>query len=294
MSRIAGYSQGEIFTPPSERGTVFFPGLDGGAEWGGSSFDERTGKLYINANRVPWIITNLRKTGNISTLGKGALTYQEQCMSCHGKALEGAGNYPSLQELRTRMEPSGVVAMIKNGKGMMPSFGFLGDDQVNAVTDYVLNYDELNTSAAADEQVFRGYSIAGYDKLQTLEGLPAINPPWGTLSAIDIPKGTVEWSIPLGKHPALDSLAWNTGSENYGGPVATAGGVLFIASTPDKMFRAFRMSDGKMLWEYELPGAAFATPSVYQVKDKEYVVIACGGGKLGTPSEDVYMAFTVR
>ena len=84
-----------------------------------------------------------------------------------------------------------------------------------------------------------------------------------------------------------------TGTENYGGPVITAGGLLFIAATKDAKFRAFNKSTGKLLWETKLPNAGFATPAVYEANGKQYIVIACGGGKLKAESGDSYVAFAL-
>ncbi|MCA6074797.1 c-type cytochrome [Fulvivirga sedimenti] len=287
------YNSGHLFTPPSEEGTVFFPGLDGGAEWGGSSFDAESSMLFINANEVPWIITNIRKSGNVESLTKGQVIYQEHCLSCHGPALEGAGNYPGLIGLKNKADDRTVRELLRVGRGMMPALSFLTDEQVDAVTDYVLNYREGITELPSDSSFFRGYSIRGYEKLTTPEGLPAISPPWGTLNAIDLVSGKIRWKVPIGKYPGLETGGILTGTENYGGPVATKGGVLFIAATPDQMFRVYRKRDGALLFESKLPAAGFATPSVYEINGKQFVVIACGGGKLGSPSGDYYVAFAL-
>ena len=84
-----------------------------------------------------------------------------------------------------------------------------------------------------------------------------------------------------------------TGTENYGGAVVTKGGVLFIAAARDGKLRAFNKYSGKLLWEYDLPAPSFATPSVNEVNGKQYIVIACGGGKLKTTSSDAYVAFAL-
>jgi quinoprotein glucose dehydrogenase len=137
------------------------------------------------------------------------------------------------------------------------------------------------------------YSITGYNKFLTKEGYPAIKPPWGTLNAINLNTGDIEWKITLGEYPEFKQKGIVTGTENYGGPIVTANGLLFIAATRDGKFRVFNKRDGKLLWETNLPAAGFATPSLYSVRGKEYIVIACGGGKLGTPSGDSYVAFAL-
>jgi quinoprotein glucose dehydrogenase len=136
--------------------------------------------------------------------------------------------------------------------------------------------------------------MTGYNKFLDKNGYPAITPPWGQLSAINLNTGEYAWKITLGEFKELTAKGIPpTGCENYGGPVITAGGVLFIAATKDGMFRAFDKKTGKLLWETKLPAAGFATPSTYQANGKQYVVIACGGTKLGTPKGDSYVAFAL-
>ena len=292
MSRIKSYNKGNVFTPPSEEGTIFFPGLDGGAEWGGSSWDEDEQVLYINANEVPWVITNIKKTGDPEKLTMGERIYEQHCSSCHGPDLKGAGNYPGFDQLSAKMDEVGILRLLQTGKGMMPAFTFLEQEEQSAVADYILNYKPGST-AEMDTSGFRGYAITGYNKLQTMEGLPAIDPPWGSLNAVSLKTGKVLWKKPLGYHPLAGNGEMITGTENYGGPVATSGGLVFIGASQDGMFRAFRASDGEILFEEALPAPAFATPSVYSVHGRQYIVIACGGGKLGTESGDYYVAFSL-
>ena len=138
------------------------------------------------------------------------------------------------------------------------------------------------------------YKISGYTKFLDSKGLSGISPPWGTLNAIDLNTGEYRWKIPLGEEPELAAKGiHNTGVENYGGPVVTAGGLLFIGATKDGKFRAFDKQTGKLLWETTLPAAGFATPATYQVGNKQYVVIACGGGKLGQKKGNQYVAFSL-
>ena len=136
--------------------------------------------------------------------------------------------------------------------------------------------------------------MTGYYKFLSPEDYPAIGPPWGSLTAIDLNTGEHKWKTTLGEYPGLKAKGIPpTGTENYGGSVVTAGGVLFIAAAKDGKLRAFNKYSGKLLWEYALPAPGFATPSVYSVNGKQYIVIACGGGKLGTKSGDAYLAFAL-
>jgi quinoprotein glucose dehydrogenase len=141
------------------------------------------------------------------------------------------------------------------------------------------------------------YRFTGYRRFLDPDGYPAIAPPWGTLNAIDLNTGEYAWKINLGEYPELAAKGMaNTGSENYGGPIVTAGGLLFIGATNyDKKFRAFDKSTGKLLWETKLPFAGNATPATYLVNGRQYVVIAAGGGKdPRSPSGGVYVAFALK
>ena len=142
-------------------------------------------------------------------------------------------------------------------------------------------------------QLFPRYYMDGYKKLTTKEGLYGSNPPWGLLTAIDMNTGKKKWQVPLGEIDSLSAQGFApTGTENYGGPVVTAGGVLFIAATKDEKIRAFDKESGKNLWEAKLPASGHATPAVYEMNGKQFLVIACGGGK-GTKSGDAYVAFAL-
>jgi quinoprotein glucose dehydrogenase len=138
------------------------------------------------------------------------------------------------------------------------------------------------------------YEFAGYERWKDPDGYPAVKPPWGTLSAIDLNTGEYRWRTPLGDHPEIRATgAPPTGTEQYGGPIVTAGGLVFIAATQDAMIRAFDKTTGALLWEMQLPAAGYATPSTYAVRGRQYVVVAAGGGKLGTKSSDTYVAFAL-
>jgi quinoprotein glucose dehydrogenase len=177
----------------------------------------------------------------------------------------------------------------------MPAFPQLNPLEMNAIAEYVLKGNDnivSATSSASQQQYMLGSSTRFLDP----DGYPAITPPWGTLTAIDLNKGTFAWQIPFGEYPELAVKGLkNTGSENYGGGVVTAGGLLFIGATNyDKKFRAFDKTTGKLLWETTLPFAGNATPAVYEVNGKEYVVIAAGGGKsVHDISGGEYVAFAL-
>jgi quinoprotein glucose dehydrogenase len=284
-------SDGQFVPLTVDKETVIFPGFDGGAEWGGSAFDPDTGILYVNANDVPW--TSHLAPDNKSNSGRQL--YLSSCAGCHGDAREGAPpSIPALTDLKR--SAAQIAAIVRQGAGRMPSFTNLAAADVDVLTEYVLSGVSKELESAAPD-ARPGYRFTGYHKFLDAEGYPAVVPPWGTLNAIDLNTGEYAWKIPLGEYPALVSQGVkDTGSENYGGPIVTAGGLVFIAATNfDRKFRAFDKKTGKLLWETTLPFAGNATPITYQLRGKQYVVIYATGGKSGRggPSGGVYIAFTL-
>ncbi|MDA1092988.1 MAG: PQQ-binding-like beta-propeller repeat protein [Acidobacteria bacterium] len=269
---------------PPRVGTVLLqPWYDGGAEWGGSAFDPATNALVVNANDVPGILTLSEVPAGTSDYG----TYAQHCGSCHGLELEGTGTAPALRGITDRMERDEIRAVMDAGSGRMPSFAHFDDAQRRAVLRY-LSSDEPAPDEPTDEL---SYVLGGYVNLRDHEELPGNTPPWGTLNSIDLATGDITWSVPFGNYPSHPDLGY--GAVNYGGPVVTASGLIFIAATPDKLIRAIDTRDGRTLWDAELPAAGFSTPAVYSVDGKQYVVIAAGGGRLGPPSGSEYVAFSL-
>lgn len=301
--RLAAYHTGKMFTPQSREGTIIFPGFDGGAEWGGPAIDPATGMLYVNANEMPWILEmwDAGESEAIENYGQaGHRLYRQHCMSCHGADRKGGGTYPSLGEVSRKYNPQTLVEFVNAGRRMMPGFQHLATEEKNAIAAFLLNLTKESAQkyvrklSAAEQYRKLPYNISGYNKFLSREGYPAIAPPWGTLTAIDLNTGEHVWKKVLGEDARMKALgATESGTENYGGPVVTQGGVLFIAATKDAKFRAFNKRTGGLLWETTLPASGFATPATYAIDGRQYVVIACGGGKLGTRSGDSYVAFAL-
>ena len=280
--------------------------MTGGAEWGGPAFDPNTGILYINANEIPRLLTmvdvkeqpSLSKQTNLEA-GKGL--YNINCTACHGPDRKGNGDFPSLIDLGKKYDETAFLNLISTGRRRMPGFNHLGQNEKDAIASFLLNLKlKQPRPFVASEKQKDPYHQIPYvssssrpSKFETKEGYPAVSPPWGTLSAINLNTGEYIWKQPLGDYPELKAKGLHTGTENFGGPVVTAGGILFIAATKDEKFRAFNKRTGALLWEADLPAAGFATPSVYEIKGRQYVVIACGGGKLKTKSGDSFVAFAL-
>ena len=284
------------FVPPSLEGTVVFPGFDGGAEWGGAAFDPASGWLYVNANEMPWILRLVARTEAGKTTGRSL--YSARCAGCHRADLKGSPpEFPALIGIAQRRTRDEIGAVIRQGSGRMPAFAKMPPDAVNAIVTWLMTGRDVEVAAVSQSPwpIEQRYTHDGYNKFLDPDGYPAVEPPWGTLNAIDLNKGEIAWKIPFGEYPELAAKGLrNTGSENYGGPVVTAGGLLFIGATDrDRKFRAFDKATGKLLWETTLPAAGNATPATYEVGGRQFVVIAAGGGKWGAPSGGSYVAFAL-
>jgi quinoprotein glucose dehydrogenase len=204
---------------------------------------------------------------------------------------------PSLVDLKTRLSAAQVTETVQKGKGRMPGFPNLRPSSVAALVEFVMNGDSVKTAAPAAPSPFDlKYRFTGYNKFLDPDGYPAVAPPWGTLNAINLNTGEYAWKIPFGEYPELAEKGMrDTGSENYGGPVVTAGGLVFIAATiHDRKFRVFDKDTGKLLWETVMPSSGVATPSTYQVRGRQFVVICASGGKSKTGgTAAVYVAFAL-
>jgi quinoprotein glucose dehydrogenase len=286
------------FTPNSVGvNTLMFPGWDGGGEWGGPAFDPETHILYINANDVGLTELLVKHSGGSA----GRQVYLSQCSACHGENRTGSPpEIPSLVDVGKRLDASQIGKILQTGRGRMPSFPNLdpAEDQFHSLIRYLIDGDPNGATDLSSSNQRVQYDTTGYNKFLDPEGYPANAPPWGTLNAINLDTGEYLWKITFGQYPELVAQGLpDTGSENYGGPVVTAGGVLFIGATVrDKKFRAFDKATGKLLWETKLPFSANATPATYEVKGRQFVVIGAGGQRdPATPAGGgVYVAFALQ
>ena len=283
------------FVPPSEQGTIIYPGFDGGGEWGGAAHDPNTGILYVNSNEMAWV-QQMRKIDFEDELGAfsaGQQLYYYNCANCHGFGGEGAPGFPALVDIETRKNRDEVRQQIRAGGNRMPGFTYLKQEEVDAVVAYLYN-DPQPEIADVSPDVAIKYNHMGYNRFLDADGYPAVKPPWGTLNAIDLNTGDYLWQVPLGEYPELTARGIpQTGTENYGGPVVTAGGLIFIGASKDEYFRVFDKDTGAELWKSKLPAGGYATPATYEINGKQYVVIAAGGGKMGTKAGDAYVAFAL-
>ncbi len=291
---FAKYRSGGVFTPLTiGQQTFVFPGFDGGAEWGGSAYDPDTGLLYVNANDIPWSGSLLPDDAGQS----GKALYLRDCAACHRDDRAGAPpQIPSLAGIGDRKTPQEIAAVIQKGAGRMPGFPALQTLAVNAIVQFLRTGEDTPTAAPAITPAYVKYRFTGYRKFLDPDGYPAVEPPWGTMNAINLHTGEFAWQIPFGEYPELAAKGLkNTGTENYGGPVVTAGGLVFIGATNhDRKFRAFDKATGALLWETTLPFSGNATPATYEVNGRQFVVIAASGGKSREPKGGVYVAFALK
>jgi quinoprotein glucose dehydrogenase len=318
LDRFKNSRHGSKYMPPSEEGSLFF-GFGGGAEWGGNAADP-DGILYQNANTMLWWLKmrDLRAQANGAALTRGGTLFAANCAVCHatsGKTTDAsktAQAYPDLSDVGKRLSKEQINSILSTGRGRMPSFGHLAKEDRDALVNYLLKLDAKPASASvatndqhssvvttpvpegADFPYIPPYLNNGNTQFRDQDNYPAIKPPWGTLNAIDLNTGDYLWQVPLGEFPELSKKGVPpTGTENHGGPIVTAGGLVFIAATYDEKLRAFDKKTGKIVWEYKLPAGGFATPITYMVNGKQYIAIAAGGTRYGLKPGGSYVAFAL-
>jgi glucose dehydrogenase len=231
----------------------------------------------------------------------GAAAYASRCARCHGAHMEGiAPANPMLIGVGSRLSKAQIIDFVQSGTDQMPAMPDVKGPELEALLRTMGVEDDLKMQASASEHGAEEYpdkfTFTGYRKFLDPEGYPAIAPPWGTLNAIDLKTGKYVWKIPLGEYPELARQGIkDTGTETYGGPIVTAGGLVFIGATVyDRKFRAFDSRSGKLLWEAELPFAGVATPSTYMIDGRQYVVIAASGARNPKgPAGGAYVAFSL-
>lgn len=325
LERFQNSRRGGKYGPPSEEGSLIF-GFGGGAEWGGTAADP-DGILYVNSNNMLWWLKmrdSRMQTGGVA-LTRGAALFNRNCSVCHGLDATGSGSgraeanasqaYPNLTNVGKRLNKEQIHSLLATGRGRMPSFSHLAKDDRDAIVNFLLNFDAkpaapvmasatthnvhhpvaaTNAPASDPFPYVPPYLNNGNTQFRDPDNYPAIKPPWGTLNAIDLNTGEYVWQVPLGEYPELSKKGVPpTGTENHGGPVVTAGGLVFIAATYDEKLRAFDRKTGKIVWDYKLPAGGFATPITYLVNGRQYVAIAAGGTRYGLKSGGSYVAFAL-
>ncbi|GAB3775546.1 hypothetical protein GCM10028818_19830 [Spirosoma horti] len=317
LDRYRNSRHGSKYMPPSVEGTLFY-GFGGGAEWGGNAADP-DGILYQNANTMLWWLKmrDVRAQADGVALSRGGALFNTNCAVCHAAGGKSGGGsqtaqaYPDLTDVGKRLTKEQIASILITGRGRMPSFGHLSTDDREAIIRFLLKQEtkpaatvaandshssvvNTPTPEGADFPYSPPYLNNGNTQFRDQDNYPAIKPPWGTLNAINMNTGEYLWQVPLGEYPELTKKGIPpTGTENHGGPIVTAGGLIFIAATYDEKLRAFDKKTGKIVWEYKLPAGGFATPITYMVNGKQYIAIAAGGTRYGLKSGGSYVAFAL-
>ncbi|QXD23439.1 PQQ-binding-like beta-propeller repeat protein [Opitutia bacterium ISCC 51] len=286
------------WTPGSlHKDTIVHPGMIGGAEWGGAAADEN-GILYFNSNESSAILTMIDATSSGSP---GEALYKQNCIVCHGEDLSGGTAFgqvvPTLIGIEDRMDRGAIAQVIQFGGTTMPGFRHFSGKDVFDVISFIASPGQTGQHAEDANDTPQPNNVkyihTGNNIWTETNGYPAIKPPWGNLNALDLNTGEYLWQIPFGEYPELiEKGIPATGRVSYGGPIVTASGVMFIAASLDNHMRAYDMKTGDELWRTKLPFGGYATPSTYMIDGKQYVLIACGGGR-GSPTGDQFVAFAL-
>ncbi|MEY2427718.1 MAG: quinoprotein glucose dehydrogenase [Verrucomicrobiota bacterium] len=288
-----------FFRPASLGHPNLYWGMDGGAEWSGACVDPGTGRLYVSANHLGWMISVFRDDDppdeSSGPKSRGRIVYETSCAPCHGLTKLGLGVAPPLVGLRFRLSDREITRQVRTGTNGMTAFPDMSEADLKSVVDYLLLRDRTTPAVNVKSERPR-YSFTGYPRFLDNEGYPASKPPWGTLNCLDLNTGKLVWQVPLGEYPALAAQGVpKTGTENYGGAIVTAGGLLFCSGTRDAKIRAFDKETGAELWSGQLPWVGSAPPATYSIHGRQFVVIASTGNKLGQQNEygDAYVAFAL-
>ncbi len=288
-----------IFTPPGTRDTIQMPGNHGGVNWGLVAGEPHSGRFYVSSFDQPTMSKLERQDsqpsgGLLSPKDRGASVFKGNCAICHGDKLQGTPGVPALTGVVDRLGLVETAKTIRGGRNTMPAFaGTLSDGDIDSVIAFLK--DPTPTPQPTMPPIAKGLPVqsddphaasgpdltgAGKGKWYTSYGfmisaktfLPAIKPPWTTITAYDLNEGKILWQAPVGGVPGYP-VAQTGVPRSKGGVVVTEGGLVFASSSDDRKIHAYDRDTGKLLWEKELPSIPQGVPAVYSVKGRQFVAV---------------------
>ncbi len=281
-----------LFTPPAETETVEMPGNRGGANVGMSAADPARGMVYVLSADLPGILKMERQRPpslfaiprNLPPAPTGRAVYQEFCQRCHGPDRQGSPPaIPSLVNAPAELGPKAIASIVGNGMGNMPAFSDLTGTLLDDLIEYLRHPDQAPAPIVMERNVYSANASpypAGVEApitnfYYTPYGLvpEAIKPPWSTITAYDLNKGTIQWQVPFGKAPQAPDAPDSSIMEPRNGMVVTGGGLIFAATLDEGKLRSYDTSTGQVLWSTDLPAASEGTPAVYEEQGREFVVL---------------------
>jgi quinoprotein glucose dehydrogenase len=280
-----------LFTPSSHlRYHIQFPGAWGGANWGSTAGDPASGMLFVRSLEMPSYRRMALDVPRPLALPQGAqerrgyTTYAQRCAACHG---------PGQTPMRSpsAIGPERFRALVRQGQDQMPAFPatVLPEDDFSALAAYLVSLpvsddpsadgalrlpQNPNRYAGPESRYAGSFSAGWYGS----NGLPTVGPPWTQLVAYDLNEGVIKWRVADGNAPGLAAQGiMNTGTVRpRNGPVVTAGGLVFMPNSQDRMLRAYDAGTGAIAWEQELDANPEGIPAVYEVRGRQYVAFAAG------------------